>query len=209
MIPGHVNTGQPIQFPADFYNLLTDLARQAVQQQITNILSDAASLPFGLVRIKNASGANRDVLDVLYVTGSEIDTTAEPVAAKTSVCLTGGSVTSVSGDFAILAHPIPTGSFGVAFVSGAFPARINVADANHTRADWKASDSTQLQSCTNGRAKILYKESGTGTKLAIVRMCDTGICDMRWNSTTHKIQVCYVGNPAEADWIDKVTFTGC
>lgn len=35
------------------------------------------------------------------------------------------------------------------------------------------------------------------------------ILDMRWNATTHKIQVSYVESPGESDWVDKISFSPC
>lgn len=35
------------------------------------------------------------------------------------------------------------------------------------------------------------------------------ILDIRWNSTTHVIQASYVRNPAESDWVNKITFGPC
>ena len=35
------------------------------------------------------------------------------------------------------------------------------------------------------------------------------ILDIRYNATTHNIQVTYKKTPAEADWIDKIQFVAC
>jgi len=53
---------------------------------------------------------------------------------------------------------------------GVVQVQIDVTDANHGYADVKASDNTKLASGASGSAVILWKESGTGTKWAIIRI---------------------------------------
>ena len=57
---------------------------------------------------------------------------------------------------------------------GVVPTQIDVTDEDHDYAVAKASDSTQLSSATGGTAQILWKESGTGTKWAVVRLGGAG-----------------------------------
>ena len=48
-----------------------------------------------------------------------------------------------------------------------------------------------------------------GTELPIVLIPPPGIRDVRYNTSTDKLQVAYVSNPTESDWVDKITFTTC
>jgi hypothetical protein len=74
------------------------------------------------------------------------------------------------GKFAVLAQPLGVGEVGKAYVSGVFMAYINVTDAAHEYADVKASQTDKLESYSRGAARILWKESGTGTKWAVVQV---------------------------------------
>jgi hypothetical protein len=105
----------------------------------------------------------------MCVYGSAVDPSADSAEFKQYVCLVGTAVGTTLDPFVILAEPIKAGVEGFAFCSGIFPARINIGNANHTHAGLKSSDSTQLDSSFAGPARILYKESGTGTKLAVVQ----------------------------------------
>lgn len=62
------------------------------------------------------------------------------------------------------------GEIGPAILSGITQAYIDVTDEDHAYADVKDGDSTQLASGDSGAAQILWKESGTGTKRAIIRL---------------------------------------
>lgn len=167
MTPQYVNPGDRISFPAEFFNSLVDLVRTQAGGNAN--LRNLSIPPFTVCRVKNSSGADRASLDVLRVTGSELTPTGNSAAFKSFVCVTGSAVSTTPDPFVILAEPVKSGVEGVAFCSGIFPARIYVNDANHTYAKLKASDSTQLDSSYAGPARILYKESGTGTKLAVVQ----------------------------------------
>lgn len=60
------------------------------------------------------------------------------------------------------------------------------------------------------RGEIVGSDSAEGgTGLPIVQIPPPGIRDVRYNSSTNKLQVAYVPAPAEDQWVDKVTFSAC
>jgi ribosomal protein L35AE/L33A len=75
-----------------------------------------------------------------------------------------------TGKFCILLEPIAAGAIGQAVVSGVVPAKANVTDESHAFADVADGEADYLASSESGPAAILWKESGTGTKSAIVRL---------------------------------------
>ena len=74
------------------------------------------------------------------------------------------------GQFVIFLEPVPDGDMGMAVVAGVVPVQIDVVNAAHKYADVKHEDVSELQSRLVGAAEILWKESGTGTKWALVRL---------------------------------------
>jgi hypothetical protein len=74
-----------------------------------------------------------------------------------------------AGRFVILAEPLAAGEIGRAWASGVCQAWIDVTDEGHRFADIDDGSSV-LVSRGTGAASILWKESGTGTKWAIVRL---------------------------------------
>ncbi len=68
--------------------------------------------------------------------------------------------------------PIPAAAIGLAHLGGVCQVQVAVTDAGHGWAEVKDSDSTVLGSAASGSARILSRESGTGTKWAVVRLGD-------------------------------------
>jgi hypothetical protein len=87
------------------------------------------------------------------------------------------AVPAAASPFAILLDPIPEGAanIGRAILVGAAKCTIDVADASHQWAAPIAGNYAKLASqAEQGPARILWKQSGTGEKLAIVRIGETG-----------------------------------
>jgi hypothetical protein len=76
------------------------------------------------------------------------------------------------GKFAILLEPIPAGEFGRACISGLCVVQIEVSSNEewYDYADIKDDEATKLKGAPHGAAQVLWKETGTGTKWALVRM---------------------------------------
>jgi hypothetical protein len=64
-------------------------------------------------------------------------------------------------------EPLESGAVGRACVAGVCPVRLNVIDADHRYADVDDAAYT-LKTSNTGGTRILWKESGTGTKWAMV-----------------------------------------
>jgi len=77
---------------------------------------------------------------------------------------------SIVGPFLIALEPIAYHRIGRAVVSGLAVCQIEVTDTEHYYADVIGSDFTKLTSKDIGSAEIICRESGTGTKWAVVRL---------------------------------------
>lgn len=84
-----------------------------------------------------------------------------------------GFATQTHGRLGITLDPIRSGKIGRAILSGVAPCKIDIVASGHQYADLKHSDKTQLQSRSQGPCQILWRESGTGTRWAIVRIGHT------------------------------------
>jgi hypothetical protein len=123
------------------------------------------------VNIKNSSGADIDTGYILGL-GSPIITVSDNLAAfkeaASFVCDTPASPTHV-GKFCIAAEPIPDGKIGKAFIDGVAICKVQVdSDSKQEFADIKHGERSKLIARYSGAARILWKESGTGDKWAIV-----------------------------------------
>lgn len=113
-----------------------------------------------------------------------------------------------TGRFAVAQEPLGYGQIGLALVSGVTPVKVEVVDESHVFADVTAGDVTKLTSGTTGAAHILWKESGTGEKWAVVRIGNPSSGSMpdgsndwdllRWDETTDEEWKVLPANAASA-----------
>ncbi|MCX7806289.1 MAG: hypothetical protein N3A38_14040 [Planctomycetota bacterium] len=74
----------------------------------------------------------------------------------------------------LLMEPIPAGKIGRVRIGGLSPARVYVTDEDHQFAAPVEGSPNYLLSAATGPFRIVHKESGTGTKWAIVQLSAPG-----------------------------------
>ena len=77
---------------------------------------------------------------------------------------------NAEGRLVICTEPIAPGQIGRAWADGVVMTQIDVTDNEHHYATIKPHDMSQLKSDESGLCYILWKESGIGTKWAVVRI---------------------------------------
>ncbi|MCC5829380.1 MAG: hypothetical protein JJU36_08030 [Phycisphaeraceae bacterium] len=168
-----VQTGQKLRIPAAAYNAFVDVVADLKQRQRSIHQDPSATVRHsGIVLVSNASGAARERFDALAVTGPVFTPTDNLDSFRNRVALRGGLAQSAddAGRFVILLEPLAPGAIGMAMAVGICPARVQVSDAEHRYADVDDSGDGLLHSAELGAAHILWKEAGTGTRWAIVRI---------------------------------------
>jgi len=168
-----VQPGDRMNIPAETFNTFIDAARAMKARQQDRGQGARDAFPQAtIVLCKNNSGTDRARFDVLGV-DAPIIALADNAAEFKRRPTTAGSTPSVAdhyGRFVILQEPVAEGKIGRACVSGITIAKVHVAAEWHIRADVRQDDATCLQSDTHGSAMILWKESGTGLKWAVVKI---------------------------------------
>ena len=168
-----VNPGEPLRIPAGTYNTFIDTANAVRSGQAAGAGTPSDRFEPGVVLIQNASGAARARFEVLQVSGALITPAANLAEFQRTRGLTGVMPTQANDRFVVLLEPIRSNEIGRAMVVGVVPVQVNVTDASHTCAVATASDATKLTSGHTGAA-LVWKESGTGTKWALVRLGGDG-----------------------------------
>lgn len=171
----HVQPRDPLKIPAQTFNIFCDAAEDFLKRRRGVSGQGVASRDLhqtGIVSIKNSSGADRDRFDVLGIVGPLFSPTDAPDYFKARVILDGTTPTTAShkSRFAVLLEPVAAGGIALGCVSGVCPAVLNVNTESHVWADVTNNDCAGLNSGLEGGAQILWKESGTGSKLAVVRI---------------------------------------
>lgn len=165
-----VTSGQPLKIRAETFNSMIDAANYVKNIRTGNSVNFQKTNS-GLILIRNDSGADVAIRRVLGLG----DTVADPTAAEDQFCeyiAFEGDLPDIDlhvGKWALLLDPIADGEYGRAAVSGEHQVKINVTDANHTHVEI-GDGTTLLQSGYTGSGKILWKESGTGEKWAVIQI---------------------------------------
>ena len=142
------------------------------RQQASSQTERQAFRQAGIVLVKNGSGADRQRFDVLGIDSPVITPTDNEDAFKNKVVLSGTTPSESDhlGRLAILLEPLANGKVGMACVAGVCAVHVDVQHEDHQFADIKDGDASSLQSRENGAATILWKETGTGLKWAVVHL---------------------------------------
>ena len=161
------------QFSIAAYNDLLDMLREWKNRGSIGSATLAKAGVSPTVKIFNDSGSARDQYEVLGIDEPHITPTENETEFRAARLTLSGSTPDIAshvGKFAVLAEPIPEDGVGNAWIAGTFPARININSETDTHADIEDGETGYLTSATSGTAVILWKESGTGTKWAVVRI---------------------------------------
>ena len=168
-----VQSGDPLKIPAATFNTFIDAARDF--QARTSNRGRNVEPGFrrsGIVPVKNASGTDCGRFSVLGI-DSPVFTPPEGLESfQNQVVLVGAtpSESAHAGGFVILLEPIADCEIGMACVDGVVPVQVDVTDTEHEYADLDDGQTGWLASGISGSARILWKETGTGLKWAVVRL---------------------------------------
>jgi len=178
-----VRPGQPLEVPAGTFNTFIDTAQAHLDrtrgkgegQLPGGVWSNSDS---GRILVRNDSGALVDRFGILGVDDIVIAESDNSDQFKSSPALSviTPAVPDHSENFVVLAEPlrheaeVADRPIGVAVIDGVTVAQVDVQDADHNFAVVVAGQTTKFASAADGAVKIVYKESGTGDKWAVVRL---------------------------------------
>jgi hypothetical protein len=167
-----VSPGDPLKISAETWNAVMGLGqRLQVGDSAANRAGDGSGkLPPGVIWIQNESGEDRAEFDVLGIDDilvSPDDGEAEFRYSPKLSCVTPVAGTH-DGKWVVLLEAIKDGAIGKARIFGLATVTIDVTVESHTTADI-ADGEVALASTPSGCAQILWKESGTGSKHALIR----------------------------------------
>ena len=166
-----VHPGDPISLSSNAYNAWCDAADDLRQRQMaTSASQQLETRDVDIVLVRNDSGADVDQHGVLGIDGPLITPDDNLDEFKRRVVISG--VTPAVAHvfcFVVLLEPLPAGAVGLAIISGVCTVQVDVASASDTTCGADVDDTAKLKSAT-GFNQILWKETGTGTKWAIVRI---------------------------------------
>jgi len=167
-----VQSGERFRIPPAAYNAFVDAALDYQQRKQNSGARTGGSVPRGTIYVRNQSGAAVGRFAVLGIDSPSILPSVSEEGFQNHLILDGVApvVGTHEGRFVITAEPIAAGEMGQGYASGVCQVQVDVGDEDHQFADITDADPTKLTSGTSGAAQILWKEAGTGTVWAIVRL---------------------------------------
>lgn len=124
-----------------------------------------------IVRVKNSSGTDRKRFEVLGVEGVVFTPTDNLAQFQNAIYLDGKKPTADHlGKFVVLCQPLRASAIGWAWAAGVCVVKVDFDYEDQPYADVKADDAGLLKGGEGGAAQVLWKEEGTGTKWAVVRL---------------------------------------
>ena len=163
-----VQSGDSLKIPAATYNTFIDAAKDFQRRQQGNFRGNPhGTRQQATILVENASGSDIDegkplgIDSPVYGPDDNADEFVQRLAIK-GVTPTDDHI----GKFVITAGPIAAGKIGRAYASGVCCAQVTINDADDTAVDIVSGD---LESSSTGSAQILWAETGTGEKWAVLR----------------------------------------
>lgn len=170
-----VNRGESVAkyVTAETWNAFVDAANyhKLRADRGVNFLLSETETPANTVMVKNNTGIAQPFGSVLGLDGPIITPTQNAESFNSRIGFNGIAPTaSHHGQFCVLRESIPSGEIGLAALTGVVQATVQINYTFLTRCDIEAGFTQRLYAKPNGSAQILWVESGTGNKLAIVRL---------------------------------------
>ncbi|GEM_PF-412683 len=168
--------GQRLEgIPHKAWNAFVEAARYAKGQQRSLGRSAVRDVPqTGIVRVKNCSGEDRDRFDVLGIDEVFPQPADNPSRFKVGPVLHGVTPDKEKhcGRFVVLLEPAKSNKIVSACITGITVARLHVGEDEDwlQSADIEDGKAEHLKARVQGSAKILWREEGTGTVWAVVRL---------------------------------------
>jgi hypothetical protein len=167
-----VHAGQPFRMSAEAFNAFVDAATayQASRQNRSGDGSGVAAMA-GIVSVRNDSGTDQDRFAVLGLDDPLIAPSANERAFLERVLLSAvlPDQDQHAHRFCVLQEPIAAGALGRAMVLGVTPIRLDIQAADDEVAAVVSNQTGSLKTGSDGGARILWKDAGTGEQWGIVQ----------------------------------------
>lgn len=152
------------------FNSLLEMRKEWQAQRIAQPGGSIDYASPWLIRVQNKTGAGLDRFSVVELGNAVILPTASLYGFQEQILVEANSPgTPADGkNYGILQEPIPANGIGMAAASGVTHAIVNVTNAAHKYAAASNGVLAKLVSAVSGPIAILYRETGTGDKWAVV-----------------------------------------
>ncbi|MHC4715344.1 MAG: hypothetical protein ACYS5V_00075 [Planctomycetota bacterium] len=158
--------------PAGAWNAFVDAAAAHRQRSLSGVGDGLLAQQATTTLVQNNTGGDLTQFSIVALDGVVFGPSDDLDEFKQNFALKGvvPNANYHTGEFAVLQEPIESGDLGWAVLSGITVCKVNVLKEWMQRADVAWGTTSRLETCMHGAAQILYKESGTGEKWAVVKI---------------------------------------
>lgn len=158
----------PSDISASAYNEMLRLVEQRQGPASSPGSGSGGAGAYLAASVLNDTGLNLPEFGIIRLDSPGIDPTVNLSNFQRRFVFRGKSPTDHC-QFAVLLAPSPNMELRAAILAGVAPVTLDVVHESHDRAAAINNDSVRLRSGFAGNAEILWKESGTGNKQALIR----------------------------------------
>jgi hypothetical protein len=128
--------------------------------------------PLQTVLVRNDTGTTMQRHWILGINGPVISPADDADEFKRQIVLKGVEPVAGTheGKFVVLAEPLTAGRIGRAYISGVVPVEIVGLQYSPDRVEIVGSDPLYLNGDPNGSAEVIWRDSGSSPKWALVRL---------------------------------------
>lgn len=194
-----VSAGDPPPLRADTWNAVLEAARdfRGNRRGTTGAANTRDPLvPACMVWVRNDTYSTLPEFSILKLSTPVISAVDFPLDVRRSPVFSGVAPIADTDIFAIMIEPAAAGGIVRAAAMGVMVCDLNVIDTTHTYAKPAVGVTATLASAASGSAKIIWKDSGTGTKRAVVLIQDAACASATGAEYGDQSDVC------EDDWQD-------
>ena len=179
-----VNPGDPMDIAAAAWNSMLDVVRPdtSIGGEGLGGLARQATI----IKVKNTSGATIARNQVLGLDVPVFTSATDVNVFLRAVVLKGVAVATATHKqrYCVTLDPAKNGEFCRAYIAGVCPVKVDILNTTHKFAVIKDATPGNMESSYFGHARILWQESGTGVKWAIIRLGETAPSVFRGSVTT-------------------------
>ncbi len=196
-----VQQGQPLEIPAAAYNAFITTANSFLGNRANGgALTGRGG--FGTrILIKNISGVDVDRFGILGF-NAPIIKPDDLAAFKNGLTMEGETPATADhwGKFAVCVEPILDEKLGNGVTDGLVVCKVDVQEEEHEFADIADGESGFLQSYPAGSARIMWKESGTGEKWAVLLLGNSPLPKIPDEAKNYSLT--YIAANKTVEWVE-------
>lgn len=154
---------------ASAYNAMLDMLDAGLGNNTSGPSDSTGSSPFTSALVKNFTGSDLPAFGIVWLTAPLFLPSDVLANFQRRYVYSASKPQGPNSPFAVLLAKAGPDDLRPASLGGVAPVAINVTSAAHDRAFPIQDDATKLASGFAGSAEILWKESGTGVRQAVIR----------------------------------------